>query len=126
MGPFNPQIIQAHITRKYYGPADISVKERGTTPIFLHKTIFLNGQCVYCVHLQMGNKKMNPFKNKNIRIKFYLFFRTHAFEHHQYIVEFYITKLSVQCSLPMWVYIRKNLVVLHALIFGCPNHQPAT
>src|SRR5271168_1540082 len=56
---------------------------------------------VYCVRLQMGNEKMNPFKNKNIRIKFYLFCRTHAFEHHRYIVEFYITKLSVQCSLPM-------------------------
>src|ERR1700678_4782419 len=94
-------MIRARITRKYYGPADISVKECGTTPIFLHKTIFLNGQCVYCVRLQMGNKKMNPFKNKNIRIKFYLFCRTHAFEHHQYIVEFYITKLLVQCSLPM-------------------------
>src|ERR1700678_3649398 len=44
---------------------------------------------------------MNPFKNKNIRIKFYLFCRTHVFEHHRYIVEFYITKLSIQCSLPM-------------------------
>src|ERR1700678_1558368 len=67
-------MIRACITRKYYGPADIYVKERGTTPIFLHKTIFLNGQCVYCVRLQMGNKKMNchipyltskPFKSNS-------------------------------------------------------------
>src|SRR5271168_2329312 len=84
-------------------PADISIKERGTTPIFLHKTIFLNGQCVYCVRLQMGNKKMNPFKNKNIRIKFYLFCGTHASDDHRYNVGFYSPMASGQCSFPMWV-----------------------
>ena len=59
----------------------------------------------------MGNKKMNPFKNKNIRIKFYLFCRTHAFEHHRYIVEFYITKLSVQCSLPICHFKREGVPI---------------
>ena len=56
----------------------------------------------YTTMAKVKNESFCQTRKKNIRIKFYLFCRTHALEHHRYIVEFYITKLSIQCSLPMW------------------------
>src|ERR1700678_3345975 len=56
----------------------------------------------YTTKAKVKNEPFCQTRKINIRIKFYLFCRTHAFEHHRYIVEFYITKLSIQCSLPMW------------------------
>src|SRR6202789_1760966 len=55
----------------------------------------------YTTKAKVKNEPFCQTRKINIRIKFYLFCRTHAFEHHRYIVEFYITKLSIQCSLPM-------------------------
>src|ERR1700679_408769 len=57
----------------------------------------------YTTKAKVKNEPFCQTRKINIRIKFYLFCRTHAFEHHRYIVEFYITKLSLQCSLPMWL-----------------------
>src|SRR5271155_3891493 len=55
----------------------------------------------YTTKAKLENEPFCQTRKINIQIKFYLFCRTHAFEHHRYIVEFYITKLSIQCSLPM-------------------------
>src|SRR5271168_4736241 len=55
----------------------------------------------YTTKAKVKNEPFCQTRKINIRIKFYLFCRTHVFEHHRYIVEFYITKLSIQCSLPM-------------------------
>src|SRR5271168_5258325 len=57
----------------------------------------------YTTKAKVKNEPFCQTRKINIRIKFYLFCRTHAFEHHRYIVEFYITKLLIQCSLPMCI-----------------------
>src|ERR1700678_4398558 len=69
----------------------------------------------YTTKAKVTNEPFCQTRKINIRIKFYLFCRTHAFKHHRYIVEFYITKLSIQCSLPMC------RVIARVLHFGPPD-----
>ena len=57
---------------------------------------------------------MKPLKNN-------IFCGKHAPEDHWYNVEFYITKASVQCSLPMWIPSILNVMesTLKSCSFGC-------